>query len=305
MSSVLTPVTTIGGFLGAGKTTLINALLKNAQGCRLAILVNEFGELSIDEDLIEAQDGNIISLAGGCVCCAFGDDLSGALAGLVATQSPPDHILIEASGVAIPSSIAASLGIMRGFQQNGIVVLADADDIQNLLRDRYMGDTVQRQLRDADLVVVTKTDLVDNAHTDALITSLRALAPDAEVIRAANGAIPLEVVIGPRPGVKIKQSHSTAQFTQKLHAYDCPVDAEEIAAGLAQNTSIIRAKGFVPDNSGQTMLIQVVGKRYQVSAQAPRASHVVVSILSSTNADCLGNESMTEDSAPLLQMPVT
>jgi len=90
------PVTVIGGYLGAGKTTLINHLLRTANGMRLAVLVNEFGALSIDEDLIEAEQDDIISIAGGCICCSFGDDLSAALMDICAFKPPPDHILIEA-----------------------------------------------------------------------------------------------------------------------------------------------------------------------------------------------------------------
>ena len=108
------PVTVIGGYLGAGKTTLINHLLRTANGVRLAVLVNEFGALSIDEDLMEAEDGNIISIPGGCICCSFGDDLSAALMDICAFKPPPDHILIEASGVAIPAVIDNSLTVLAG-----------------------------------------------------------------------------------------------------------------------------------------------------------------------------------------------
>jgi len=108
------PVTVIGGYLGAGKTTLINHLLRTANGMRLAVLVNEFGALSIDEDLIEAEQDDIISIAGGCICCSFGDDLSAALMDICAFKPPPDHILIEASGVAVPAAIDTSLTVLPG-----------------------------------------------------------------------------------------------------------------------------------------------------------------------------------------------
>ena len=111
------PVTVIGGYLGAGKTTLINHLLRTASGMRLAVLVKEFGALSIDEDLIEAEQDDIISIAGGCICCSFGDDLSAALMDICAFKPPPDHILIEASGVAIPAAIDTSLTVLPGFNR--------------------------------------------------------------------------------------------------------------------------------------------------------------------------------------------
>ena len=96
------PVTVIGGYLGAGKTTLINHLLRNANGLRLAVLVNEFGELSIDEDLIEAEEDGLMSISGGCVCCAYGGDMIGVLEDIRDANPPFDHVLLEASGVALP-----------------------------------------------------------------------------------------------------------------------------------------------------------------------------------------------------------
>ena len=154
------PLTVVGGYLGAGKTTLINGMLRGANGRRLAILVNEFGALPIDEDLIIARSENLISIAGGCICCTFGDSLADALAGFARMDAPPDHVLVEASGVAIPSSIAATASLVSGMELHGTVVLADAQTIRARARDRFMGDTVRRQLADADIVVLTRSELV-------------------------------------------------------------------------------------------------------------------------------------------------
>ena len=163
------PVTIIGGYLGAGKTTLVNHLLRNADGKRLAVLVNEFGELPIDEDLIEAQDDTMISIAGGCVCCSYGNDLTLAMMDLAKLQPRPDHVLLEASGVALPGAIAASISLLQGFQIDGVVVLADAETIRQQAEDTYVGDTIERQLHDADLVVLSKADLVDEAQNKTTI----------------------------------------------------------------------------------------------------------------------------------------
>ena len=135
-------VTVVGGYLGAGKTTLVNHLLRNADGLRLAVLVNEFGELPIDADLIEAEDDKIISIAGGCVCCSYGNDLMLALMDLAKMKPRPDHVLLESSGVAIPGSIAASIGLLADFSADGVVILADAETIRKNAADRYVGDTV-------------------------------------------------------------------------------------------------------------------------------------------------------------------
>ena len=180
------PVTIVGGYLGAGKTTLINNMLRNASGQRLAILVNEFGELPIDEDLIEAQSDEMISLAGGCICCSFGDNLVEALVSLSKLDPAPDHIVVEASGVAIPGSIAASLSLVLGFRLNALVVLADGGTALDLARDKYMGDTILRQLEDADLVVMTKADLVSAAHRFTVMDWLKKVARQLQR-RAAIG----------------------------------------------------------------------------------------------------------------------
>ncbi|MDI1263786.1 MAG: GTP-binding protein, partial [bacterium] len=136
------PVTLIGGYLGAGKTTLVNSLLRNANGRRLAVLVNEFGSLPIDGDLITARDGNLISISGGCICCSFGSDLVAALVDMTARGQLIDHLLIETSGVALPGSIVQSIGLLPGLALDGVIVLADAETIEERARDRYMGDTV-------------------------------------------------------------------------------------------------------------------------------------------------------------------
>ena len=109
------PVTLIGGYLGAGKTTLVNHLLRTADGLRLAVLVNEFGALPIDAELIEARGEKVISIAGGCVCCSYGSDLMAALMDLEEIAGDIDHVLIETSGVALPGQVARSVGLLAGY----------------------------------------------------------------------------------------------------------------------------------------------------------------------------------------------
>ena len=131
------PVTVIGGYLGAGKTTLVNHLLRHNDGFRLAILVNEFGDMPIDADLIEAEDGGMISISGGCVCCAFGSDLIGALEAC-SRAARPDHVLIEASGVALPASIATTVSMIEGLRADAVLVLADVEQIRGNAVHRYL-----------------------------------------------------------------------------------------------------------------------------------------------------------------------
>ncbi len=259
------PVTVVGGYLGAGKTTLVNHLLRHADGLKFAVLVNEFGALPIDEDLIEAQSDDLISIAGGCVCCSFGSDLTAALLDMGAREPRPDHILIEASGVAMPSAIAANVGLQEGFRLAGIVVLADSETVQAQAVDDYLGDTILRQLKDADLIVQTKTDLVE--APDAVTRWLSARAPGVSVLQAKQGQVPRDVLLGlETSGQPSLSSHADASFESHVFATREGVDALELARELAVGGyGLVRAKGFVRDAEGQVQLIQIVGQRYEVT----------------------------------------
>ena len=266
MSSL--PVTIIGGYLGSGKTTLVNHLLRNANGLRLAVLVNEFGELSIDEDLIEAEDDDIISIAGGCICCSFGNDLTAALVDLAKLNPRPDHILIEASGVAIPGSIVSSIGLLNEFLADGIVVLADAETIQRGVQDKYMGDTIARQLSDADIVVLNKVDLVEIDVLKATKQWLNDQYDQTNIIETAHGVVPPEVVLASFIG----RNHSPGPHLEATHLDMLtlrpagPIDVEALSKTLAEgDLGIIRAKGFATSIDGKKILIQVVGRRWDTS----------------------------------------
>ena len=190
------PVTLIGGYLGAGKTTLINRLLRQADGLRLAVLVNDFGELPIDADLIESQDDNVISIAGGCVCCSYGSDLMAALVDLDRLVPRPHHLLIETSGVALPLAIAQSVRLIAGYALDGIVVLADAENIRVRGRDRYLGDTIERQLATADIVILNKTDLVGPTELADTRQWLLEKASISRLVETVGADIPLPTLLG-------------------------------------------------------------------------------------------------------------
>lgn len=257
--------TIIGGYLGAGKTTLVNHLLRHANGQRLAVLVNEFGALPIDEDLIEATDEDLISIAGGCVCCSFGSDLTAALMTMAERQPVPDHIIIESSGVAMPRAIAANIGLMQQYVLAGVVVLADSETIQTHAADEYIGDTVTRQLNDADLIVQTKNDLLIQSRSVVINEWLKTRHPQAGVIQTEQGNAPGEIVLGQfntRESQRISP-HSDDTYHSEVFKIPQRCNAQQLAATLTQsNAGILRAKGFVIDHSGQTQLLQVVGKRF-------------------------------------------
>jgi G3E family GTPase len=275
------PVTTIGGYLGSGKTTLVNHLLRNANGLRLAVLVNEFGELAIDEDLIEAEGDDIISIAGGCVCCSFGNDMMGALIDLTKMSPPPDHVLIEASGVALPGSIVAALGLVEDFRADGIVVLADADSVRKNAANVYVGDTIDRQLADADIVIMNKLDLVDEIARNDLSDWLSIAAPGATQIPAEQGQVELEAVLGclrPKQAVAAIEHHGSPFESFVLQ----PATGTNLNA-LAQNLAtgsfgVVRAKGFGIDQDGVMKTLHVVGTRWQVSVSSGEHDSGIVCI---------------------------
>ena len=281
------PVTLIGGYLGAGKTTLVNHLLRNAAPKRLAVLVNEFGELPIDADLIEAQDGDIISLSGGCVCCSYGNDLISAIMDVAALDPAPDHILLEASGVALPGAIASSVTLLNTVTLDGIAILADAETVLTRSTDKYMGDTILRQMKDADLVFLNKADLVSEQQLVATKDWLADVAKGAVVIETRYAQAPLSVVLqdfGRDPVIDGAQvPHNTSAFeTVKLTA-DEPVNPRQFAQSLIDNTpGIVRAKGFVRDQDGALKTVQIVGKRIDISAAPTEVSCglVVISLTS-------------------------
>lgn len=262
------PITVIGGYLGSGKTTMVNHLLRHANGLRLAVLVNEFGALPIDEDLIEAEGDDLISIAGGCVCCSFGSDLTGALMEMAKLDPQPDHLLIECSGVAIPSAIVGSISLMDGFRADGIVILADAETVQANAQSKYMSDTVLRQLSDANIIVLNKTDLVTEAELEATIGWLKRQNPDVGIVQSQQGVVPPQAVLESfleKPATS-GPTHHTQNMEMSTLVPEGPVDVEALARKLASDEmGLIRAKGFATSMTGQKVLIQVVGNRWEIS----------------------------------------
>jgi len=269
------PVTIIGGFLGSGKTTLVNHLLHHANGVRLAILVNDFGDLPIDADLIEEQEGDVISLSGGCVCCSYGDDLSSSLQSLQSQQNLPDHVFIEASGVALPGAIGQSLSLLRAYQLEGIVVLADAATIKSAAAEKYIGDTVQRQLVDADLIILNKLDLMTDAQAQVVRLWISENYANTPLIDSVHSSINPEVLFEVKHETDHPQDlthcHSVSSLFSTLSlSMDHVVDANRLAAKLAEkDNNLVRAKGFVRDTDNTLKTIQVVGRRWTVTAAPP------------------------------------
>jgi G3E family GTPase len=277
------PLTLLAGYLGAGKTTVLNHLLRHARGRHIAVVINDFGAVNIDADLIEGRSGQTISIAGGCLCCSFGDDLLQTLDALRNAQPPFDHIVIEASGVALPRHLRASVSLAPGIAVMATVVLADAEAVQRQATDRYVGDTVHDQLQSADLLLMSKCDVVPSDVLDTVEAWLRTQV-DAPLLRIAAGAVPLEVLLGefertaaggllaaPAPARAGLQPppHVTARFDSEAFSVEHPVDPQRLAAALAALApTLVRAKGLVYASDGTVHAVQLAGRRTHV-AKAP------------------------------------
>jgi G3E family GTPase len=281
------PVTLIGGYLGAGKTTLVNQLLRHAGGRRLAVLVNDFGDLPIDAALIESRDGNLLQLAGGCVCCSFGSDLMAALQRMCTLRPQPQQILIETSGVARPDGVARTLGLLPGLRLDAVLVLADAETVRERAADRYVGELVQQQLAAADLLLLNKCDLVTPPQLDALHRWLPEVAAAARIVDCTHAGVDAALCLGdldvpfaatgraksPRadaPALALRNMRAASPFESLSlefdHAVRTPCLAEALAAPSLQ---LLRAKGLVRDADGSVRVVQVVGQRASCDAAPP------------------------------------
>lgn len=194
------PMVVVGGYLGTGKTTLLNHLLTHANGLRVAVLVNDFGEINIDAALIRARSGDVIQLENGCVCCSIGDKLVQTLAAIGERAQRPDLLVIEASGVSDPRRIAQVGMLDPAFRLNAIVTTADVSQLQAHLADPLVGDMVRQQAASATVMVLTKCDLVEAAVAQEAARTLKAIAPTAAQWRAVDGAVPLSIFLD-EPGV--------------------------------------------------------------------------------------------------------
>jgi len=268
------PVTLIGGYLGAGKTTLVNHLLRGRGDRRIAVLVNDFGELPIDDALIESRDGPLLRLAGGCVCCSFGSDLMAALQQMLALQPAPQHILIETSGVALPAAVARMLGLLPGLQLDALLVLADAETLRRHAADRYVGELVREQLQQADLLLLNKTDLVAEAELPALRDWLAAAAPQARLLNCQQARLPAELLLGIGPmqsgsrrGPAVADAGTL--FDSLSLEFEHGVDMAALAALLAAPAlRLVRAKGLMRDRDDRTRTLQLVGTRCALALSA-------------------------------------
>ncbi len=219
------PATVITGFLGSGKTTLIRHLLWHAEGRRIALLINEFGELGVDGDLLKScgegacANDDVLELSNGCICCTVAEDFLPAMQTLLDRAAPPDHIVIETSGLALPQPLVRAFSwpeMSTKVTVDGVVAVVDgkavsegrfahsasAVEAQRRMDDRLDHDTpiaelFEDQVACADMIVINKTDLLDTDEASALAAKLEGESrAGVHVVRTSMGALPIDVVLG-------------------------------------------------------------------------------------------------------------
>ena len=286
------PMSVLGGFLGAGKTTLLNRILSGNHGVRYAVLVNDFGELAVDGDLVAAHDGETVAFANGCVCCSMGDDLVGAIDRLLDTGRPPDQILVEASGVADPSAIADVATLHPGLARDLVVILADVETVRARHGDHRLRDTIDRQLAAADLLVLNKCDRVSEEATGEAESWARERV-HAPSIRTVDADVPMALLAAAGPEAADPDLAGSAHHAHHAHHVDhghgfmsrsvpCPdpIDPGRLRAALsALMPRVLRAKGFV--TSGQEferewMVVQASGRTVDIERRRPSPERAVL-----------------------------
>ncbi|MEG1451987.1 CobW family GTP-binding protein [Brevundimonas sp.] len=196
-----TPVTVLTGYLGAGKTTLLNRILTEDHGKRYAVIVNEFGEIGIDNDLVVGADEDVFEMNNGCVCCTVRGDLIRVVGGLMKRQRPGkpafDAIIVETTGLADPGPVAQTFfvdeEVKAKTQLDSVTALVDAKHVMARLDD---SKEAREQVAFADRIILNKIDLVDEAALTAVEARLRALNPLAPIVRAERSNVPLDQVLG-------------------------------------------------------------------------------------------------------------
>jgi G3E family GTPase len=274
------PVTVLTGFLGSGKTTLVNRLLKERPGTRFGLVVNEFGEASLESQLIESRKQPLFELPSGCLCCVSDGDLKAALDAVRRRDARVGHILVEASGLSSPGPLLGVLTQDDGpYGLNGVFCLADATSFLTHEKDF---PALRRQLAFADAVFLTKTDLVDRAAAQAVRERLADLKPGVKVFDTAD-RLPWSALFevsapgeGPEtPGTSAEPKrrffqggkHHDAEVLE--YTSDAPLDPDRLREVFATlEPGILRAKGVVrladPTSAKYKYLVQYTGTQKQL-----------------------------------------
>ena len=274
------PVLLVGGFLGAGKTTVVNHLLKHADGRRIAAVVNDFGAVNIDAELIADSADGVVSLANGCICCTLEGDLLRTLATLLQRDPRPDVIVIETSGIADPADIVRNLMdpvIFREAPLETVLCVVDATMPVAKLDDALL----RSQVRAADIIALSKVDLADAADCAKMRNAVKAMHPAAVVVDAVHGEIPAALLFSPdvdrvprEPGPR---RPAVERFETLSWTSDRPVSLPRLQQAIGRLAPrLARAKGIFEtvDQPGRSMVFQLAGGRATLAAGGTRADGV-------------------------------
>ncbi|HUD30137.1 MAG TPA: cobalamin biosynthesis protein CobW [Novosphingobium sp.] len=302
------PTTVITGFLGAGKTTLIRHLLQNAKGRRLALVINEFGDVGVDGELVKGcndeacPEDDIVELANGCICCTVADDFLPTMMKLLDRPNPPEHIIIETSGLALPKPLVKAFqwpDIRTRATVDGVVALIDADAVAagrfatdevalaaaraadpTLDHDSPLEELFEEQLGCADMVVLNKTDLVapeDLANVETLVAA--ETRPGVKIVRADHGAVDIAALLGITAAAEddldsrkshidgLEDGHDHDDFDSFVATGGEVADLDALVARMAAliaEHDVLRIKGMVAvAGKPSRLIVQAVGPRIQ------------------------------------------
>jgi len=295
-SASAVPVTILTGFLGAGKTTLLNRILTGNHGLRVAVLVNDFGSINVDADLVVGVEDDVMSLANGCVCCSIRDDLIETVEEVLKRPERPEYILLEASGVSDPSSIAMTFTDQRfrdTIRLDSIMCLVDAEQ---LFAAPEQMELKLRQIAFSDMAILNKVDLVERETVQKVHGWLKSRFRRYRLVEAVNADVPLDILLsvgrfaaeqldaevpdhhehGPGFGCP-EHDHPhgndhAAQFSTTMLRSDRPVPLAGLREAIKRLPGeVYRVKGFVfsEEDPHHRIVVQVVGKRIDIAREEP------------------------------------
>lgn len=299
------PILLVTGFLGAGKTTVVNHLLAHAQGRRIAAVVNDFGAINIDAELIAGASDGVVSLSNGCICCSLEGDLLRTLAALLRRDPRPEFIVIETSGVADPADIVRNLMdplIWKEAPLETVLCVVDAATTPETLNSEAL---VRSQLRAADVIALSKTDLVDAACSAQLRDAIHALHPAAVVVDALHGKVPTALLFpvdmdrAPAPRAVGPRRPAVDRFETLSWTSERTVSLPRLQQAIGRLApKLARAKGLFEtvEQPGRSMVFQLAGGRAtlapggQLTAGVPRTRIVFIAeigVLSKAEIDSI------------------
>lgn len=256
------PITLITGYLGSGKTTLLRHILDNTDR-KIAVLMNEFGKIAIDSQVVKGKDIDMIELKGGCVCCSLTGEFEAALKE-IKEKINPELIVIETTGVAEPDAIIGDLSGIEGVRLDSVVTLVDAD---SMVRFPSIGYTGRMQMEMADVLLLNKTDLVERGELLKIEKILKEINPRAVIFRTEQGKIDTDLIID------LNLNHELAGKREHKHhieesgiSHFIYTSDRKLVKGKLETlicdlpADVVRAKGFVMTNEGPFLLNFVFGR---------------------------------------------